>query len=111
MEINLKDVKEATRIILYIAKEVVEDRGWVDSWTFGYKAEHPYLEEDLNDKNYNKAVFVKYENGRFFTKENPLDDNEEPKEIHSNGVEVMQELHDLEGEGDLFGFDVMIIRK
>ena len=41
MEINLKDVKEATRIILSIAKEVVEDRGWVDSWTFGYRQNHP----------------------------------------------------------------------
>ena len=111
MEINLKDVQEATRIILSIAKEVVEDRGWVDSWTFGYKSEHPYLEEDLNDENHKKAVFVKYEDGKFFTKKNPLDDNEEKKEINGNGIEVMQELHDLEGEGNLFGFDVMIIRK
>ena len=111
MEINLKDVKEATRIILSIAKEVVEDRGWVDSWTFGYRQNHPYLNDDLDHTNYNKAVFVKYEDGKFFMKKNPLNDNEEPKEIHSNGVEVMQELHDLEGEGDLFGFDVMIIRK
>lgn len=108
---NLKDVAEAARIVMSIAKEVVEDRGWTSSWTFGYRQSHPYFGGPvLDESNYNKAVFVQYEEGKFFTKENPLNNNEEKKEI-KNSEEIVQALNKLEGEGNLFGFDVMIIRK
>ena len=103
---NLKTVEEAARIMVSIAKEIVEDRGWDTCWVAGFRKENPYLNEDLNENNHKKAVFVKYENGKLFTKANPLDKNEEKKELEGT-EKLVEELNKLEGTEELFGFDVL----
>ena len=103
---NLKTVEEAARIMVSIAKEIVEDRGWNNCWVAGFREGNPYLNEDLNENNYGKAVFVKYEQGTIFTKENPLNEDEEKEELEGT-EKLVEELNKLEGTEELFGFDVL----